>query len=51
MTVLLQLFFYATGTAPLEGASFWLALAAFALVVWLVHHLRNRLRGGKALAT
>jgi len=44
LTLLLQLFFYATGTALLRGVSFWLVLMVSGLVAWVVKFLWSSLK-------
>ncbi len=44
MSLLLQLFFYAAGTALLQGAAYWFVLAVCGLIAWGLQHLWNSLK-------
>jgi hypothetical protein len=39
MLLLLQLFFYATGTPLLQGAALWVALAVCGIIAWGIQYL------------
>jgi hypothetical protein len=51
MSLLLQLFFYAAGTALLQGAAYWLVLAVCGLIAWGLQHFWNSLKRRKEPAS
>jgi hypothetical protein len=51
MSILLQLFFYATGTDLLHGAAYWLVLAVCGVIAWGVQYLWNSFKHRKEPAS
>jgi hypothetical protein len=51
LSLMLQLFFYVTGTSILRGAAYWLVLAVCALIAWGVQYLWHSFKRGKEQAS